>query len=86
MEAKNLHIEIISPAGIVFDGNCHMAVIPTTNGELGIMNNFEPTLARLSKGKIDIYNESEKISKHFEVTEGGFAHNVEGKLLVLLDK
>ena len=81
---KALHIEIISPAGIVFDDYCHMATIPTTNGDLGIMKNYESTLSRLRAGKIDIYNDKSQIIKSFEIT-GGFANNVEDKLIVLLD-
>lgn len=83
-DPKALHVEIISPAGFVFDGYCHMATIPTTNGDLGIMKNYEPTLSRLREGKIDIYNNKEEITKSIKVT-GGFAQNTEDKLIVLVD-
>ena len=81
---KDLHIEIISPTGIIFDDYCYMATIPSTNGELGIMKNYEPTLSRLKAGKINIYNNKQEITKSFEIN-GGFANNIENKLIVLLD-
>jgi len=84
-KADNLHVEIISPSGFVFDGYCYLVTIPGTEGDLGIMNNHEPTLAKLREGKISIYDENNKIIQDFAVT-GGFAQNTEGKLLILLDK
>ena len=94
---NRLHIEIISPAGVIFEGSCHMATIPGVNGELGIMNNHEPTLTRLKEGKINIYGQNsmklkedniddhkDKVTKEFKIS-GGFAHNVGNKLLILID-
>lgn len=83
-EFKALHIEIISPAGVLLDDYCYMATIPTTNGELGIMKNHESTLSRLKQGTINIYNDKNHIIKSFDIT-GGFANCVEDKLIVLVD-
>ncbi len=84
-KSDKLHVEIISPAGIVFDDYCHMATIPGNNGDLGIMYDHEPILTRLHEGKISIYSDNNNILKNIEIT-GGFAHNVEDKLLILIDK
>lgn len=84
-KSGNLHVEIISPSGFVFDGFCHMATIPSTNGEIGILVNHEPTIAMLKEGQINIYDSNEQLIKHFDVT-GGFANNLENKLLILIDK
>ena len=81
---KDLHLEIISPQGIVFDGYCTMATIPGTNGEMGIMNNHEPVLTSLAAGKINVYKDKSKVSDSFDV-KSGFANNVHDKLLVLID-
>ena len=81
---NQLHAEIISPSGVIFDGYCSMVTIPGSSGDLGIMANHEPTLARLVEGKINIY-EGDKITNNFEIV-GGFAQNVENKILILLDK
>jgi F-type H+-transporting ATPase subunit epsilon len=83
--SNQLHVEIISPSGVVFDGNCHMVTIPGTNGDLGIMNNHEPTLAKLREGKISLFDKDQKLSKEFDIVSG-FANNVENKLLILVDK
>jgi F-type H+-transporting ATPase subunit epsilon len=82
---SKLHVEIVSPTGLVFDDYCHMVTIPGVDGDYGIMNNHEIILTRLKEGKINIYNNSEKLIKDFTIT-GGFAHNVEDKVIILLDK
>jgi F-type H+-transporting ATPase subunit epsilon len=84
-DSGKLRVEIIAPSGCVFDGYCHMATIPGTNGDLGIMDNHVPTLARLRKGKVSIYNKGNKPVKDFDIEEG-FASNVDDKLLILVDK
>ncbi len=82
---KGLRVEIISSSGIVFDAYCHMATIPTTNGELGIMKNHESTLVKLKEGEVNVYNDKNEIIKTLKVLDG-FAHNIKNKLLILIDK
>jgi F-type H+-transporting ATPase subunit epsilon len=84
-KSTQLHVEIISPTGIVFDGYCHLVTIPGNNGDLGIMHNHEPILTRLHAGSIILHDESDKAIQDFEIL-GGFAHNVEDKLLILIEK
>lgn len=80
----NLHVEIISPTGFVFDGFCYMATIPGAKGEIGIMARHESTITSLKEGKINIYDHDKQIIKTIEVTSG-FANVIENKLLILID-
>ena len=43
----SLSLEIISPSGIIFKGDCHMAVIPSVSGEIGVMHGHEAAIASL---------------------------------------
>jgi len=81
---KALQVEIISPQGYLFDGQCHLVSLPSTDGDIGVMSNHESLLARLREGKIAIFDEQQNILKEFPVTSG-FAEMLDNKLLVLVD-
>mgnify|MGYP000010443402 CR=1 FL=1 len=81
----NLNLEIISLGGIVFKGQCHLAVIPAANGAIGVMYDHESIITSLKEGKIEIFDDKQNLVKEFDV-KGGFAemHAAE-KLVVLID-
>ena len=83
-KSSELKVEIISPKGVIFDDNCHLAVIPGNIGDIGIMNSHELILTSLRKGEIAIYDKSDKLVHNFEINSG-FAHNEKEKLLILVD-
>ena len=82
-----LELEIVSPHGVLFVGSCHMAVVPSVSGDLGVMLGHEAFTATLHEGKIAIYDEKQNIIKEVEITSaGGFAQIDSGtKLLVLVN-
>lgn len=79
-----LKIEIISPTGVIFEGQCSMAVVPSTAGEIGVMQDHEAFVANFKEGKVVVYN-GQEIIKEIDVV-GGFAEIHDGqKLIVLVD-
>ena len=71
---SDLHLEIISPTGPVFQGSCKLAVIPSAAGDVGVMYGHEALIASLRQdSKIDIYDEKDILVKSIEVKSGGFA-------------
>jgi F-type H+-transporting ATPase subunit epsilon len=82
---SNLKLEIISPEGILFNGDCHMAVVPSALGDIGFMHNHEMVIASLREGEIVVFNEKNEALKSFAV-KSGFAKMQEGgRLLVLVE-
>ena len=82
---SNLQIEIISITGSLYSGNCHMAVLPTMAGEVGVMNNHESIISLLADGEIKIYQSDNNLSNSFKIN-GGFAEiDSNNKLIVLVD-
>ena len=82
---KELHVEIISPEGYLFNGNCNMVVVPAYGGEMGIMAGHEAILSSLIPGVISIHNEKQNVVKEFQVSSGTL--QIQGsKLLILVDK
>lgn len=82
---SNLKLEIISPAGVVFKGECSMAVIPSMNGEIGVMQGHEAFISALREGQIVVYDDKQNIVKSFEVVSGFAEMQSAEKLLVLFD-
>ena len=82
---SNLKLEIVSPSGIIFKGDCAMAVVPSVAGEVGVMHGHEAFIATLREGQVSIYDDKQSLVKSFDV-KSGFAEmqDVE-KLLVLVD-
>ena len=49
-----LRLEVVSPDGLVFDGDVAMVVVPAERGEMGILPRHAPVVARLSIGEIRV--------------------------------
>jgi F-type H+-transporting ATPase subunit epsilon len=81
--SHSLHLEIISPTGILFKGACHMVVIPSIEGDIGVMHSHESIMVTLKAGQIAIYDDKQNITKTFDV-ENGFAEQSAEKFLILV--
>jgi F-type H+-transporting ATPase subunit epsilon len=81
---NNLQIKIISPVGNIYEGECDMAVIPTPDGEIGVMADHESLITSLTEGVIEIFDKSKKLIKKIDVKEG-FLEIKEQNLLILSD-
>ena len=78
-----LKIEIISPAGVIFEGLCHLATLPSAAGEIGVMQDHEAFVSALHEGKIMVYNDKQEVLKEVAVGSG-FAEIHDGQKLVVL--
>ena len=54
--AKTLHVDIVSAEQSIFSGAAEMVVAPGEGGELGIMPEHAPLLARIKPGTVRIVN------------------------------
>jgi F0F1-type ATP synthase epsilon subunit len=81
-----LNLEIITPKGYLYRDKCHLVMLPTKAGEIGIMYGHALIITILDLGKISIMDEQEKLIKEFVIENGGYA-KMQGldTLLVLLD-
>lgn len=82
---SNLKLEIISPEGIIFNGDCHMAVIPSALGDIGFMHGHEMVIVLLREGQITVFDEQQNVVKQLVATGGSAEMTNSGKLLVLVD-
>lgn len=73
MHMSNLKLEIISPEGVIFEGDCKMAVVPLTLGDIGFMHGHESVIALLREGEITVFDAKDNLLKKVEVKGGGYA-------------
>ena len=82
--SKAFRLEVVSPEAIVWSGEAEMLVTRTTEGEIGILADHEPTMAALSTGSSVITTpEGSQISV---ATHGGFLQIFENRVTLLTDR
>lgn len=82
MADKTLHIEIVSPEGIIFEGNADELVIPTIQGEIAILPEHTALFTQLTAGEAIVKKEGKEVS--YAIT-GGFLQIGKNKVSVLSD-
>lgn len=53
--SKAFHLDVVSPEAIVWSGEAEMLTTRTTEGEIGILADHEPTMAALATGSSEIH-------------------------------
>jgi F-type H+-transporting ATPase subunit epsilon len=51
-DSGQLRLELVAPAGLVFEGDVEMVVIPAVTGEVGILPRHAPLVAQLAIGRL----------------------------------
>lgn len=81
---SNLHCNVLTPEGQVYEGEATMVVAPASDGQIGIQPRHAALITSLGKGKLRIKTASEG-EKEWQL-EGGFLEVLNDKLTVLADK
>lgn len=81
--AKTLHVQIASVLGEVFTGQAQQLVLPSVMGELGILPDHLPVLAKLKAGNIRIYGVDGGLE--FVYVSGGYVEINRNEVHVLAD-
>ena len=76
-----LSLKIVSPADIVFEGQVEFAVLPGSEGQLGILPGHTPFLSILKSGQIRL--KQAEGEKKFDIS-GGFLEVLKNKVTVLI--
>lgn len=53
-------VQIVTPYGIFYDGSCELVVIPTSDGEQGVMYGHMPFIAAVYPGQLKLINGEKK--------------------------
>ena len=80
-----LHVSVISPEALVFEGETDHVSVPTHDGEVGILSSHAPMMALLGKGTLRIGELGGGAVKLFSV-EGGFLQVIDDHVRVVTEK
>ncbi|MFA6098233.1 MAG: F0F1 ATP synthase subunit epsilon [Patescibacteria group bacterium] len=80
--ANKINFEITTPERVVFSDQVDEVVLPTMQGEIGILPNHIPLVSLLSAGEIRIKKGKEEF---FMAVSGGFIEVRPDKVVVLAD-
>jgi len=82
MQPHLLHLRIISPQMIEYEGNVKMVIIPGIEGELGILPHHAPIIVELTEGKIVVHGKSN--SEYIDIQGGVASIGNDNRLEILL--
>lgn len=82
--AKTFHLEVVSPEAVVWSGEAEMLVTRTTEGEIGILADHEPTMAALATGSSVITDDHGR--EVTVATHGGFLQIFQNSVTLLTDR
>lgn len=78
-----MHVEILTPEKVLFEGEATYVFLPGSDGSLGILNNHAPLISSLKKGSVRIKDQAGKEQK-FEV-KGGTVEVLNNKVIILAE-
>lgn len=84
MSTGQIVLKILTPVGSVISEEASMVIIPSVNGETGILPGHAPTLFRIDPGLVKIYTSGKLSNTLF--CFGGFAKINDDQLYILADK
>ena len=68
--SENINIKVITPLEVIADNDVKMAVLPGSEGDLGVLFKHTPLLTLLRRGKIKFYNNEYKFEQTIVVDDG----------------
>lgn len=78
----NFKLKLITPKGVVYEGEIIEASLPTPDGQLTILANHMPLMTLISPGEILLHGAGKE---HYLSTEGGIAYVSKNFLKILAD-
>ena len=67
--AQHLHLTLVSPAKIVFEGNVKLVELPGAEGDMGILPDHAPVLTMLREGTVTVHG-ADNLVQRFHVNAG----------------
>lgn len=84
MSTGQIALKILTPVGSIISEDASMVIIPSVNGETGILPGHTATIFRIDPGLVKIYTSGKLSNTIF--CFGGFAKINDDQLYILVDK
>lgn len=78
---ESIHLEVVTPMGMIYDGEANAVVLPGSEGEFGVLKGHASLVSSLKAGVIDIQKENDK--HELIAINSGYAEVNEFKITVL---
>lgn len=78
---ESIHLEVVTPMGMIYDGEANAVVLPGSEGEFGVLKGHASLVSSLKAGVIDIQKENDK--HELIAIDSGYAEVNEFKITVL---
>ena len=78
---ESIHLEVVTPMGMIYDGEANAVVLPGSEGEFGVLKGHASLVSSLKAGVIDIQKENDK--HELIAIDPGYAEVNEFKITVL---
>ena len=83
MAGKLFDVDVVTPEAIVWRGKADFLLARTTEGEIGVLADHEPTMAALATGAVAVHGEDENVSVGIH---GGFLQIYRNQVTLLTDR
>ena len=80
--ANPFHVDIVTPEAVIWSGEATMLTARTTEGDIGILADHEPTMAALATGAVVVHHEGGVTSAGLH---GGFLQIFRNEVTLLTD-
>lgn len=81
----SIHLSIVRPDRLVWEGDVHHVILSTMHGEMGIWPLHGPEIVALGSGVIRVHREAEGAPAGKVIVQGGYAEISDDELIVLAD-
>jgi F-type H+-transporting ATPase subunit epsilon len=81
--AKTFRVDIVTPESVIWSGEAEMVSARTTEGDIGVLANHEPTMAALATGAVTIHHDGRVTSAGIH---GGFLQIYRNQVTLLTDR
>lgn len=83
-----LHLQLVTLTGTKFDGDVHEVILPTLDGQIGVLQDHMPLISAAAEGIIYIRKNAKDSDRdrEFFVTHGGVVEVENNNLRVIVDE
>ncbi|RPI22726.1 MAG: F0F1 ATP synthase subunit epsilon [Actinobacteria bacterium] len=81
--AKVFHVDVVTPEGIIWSGEATLVAARTTEGDIGILADHQPTMAALATGAVTIHHQGGVTTAGIH---GGFLQIFRNSVTLLTDR
>ncbi len=81
--AKTFRVDIVTPDEVIWSGEAEMISARTTEGDIGVLADHEPTMAALATGAVQLHHAGGVVSAGIH---GGFLQIYRNQVTLLTDR